>query len=130
MDSNPIEMLPDLSAMATPVVMARDLPALVAYYTGVLRFRVVQEIRRVVVVIENGPIRLQLWQRTGEHAGWCRIRLHGSPCAIFQLHAALARHARSAMVDCGPMLRPWGTWEFSMFDAQGSHLIFAQSAAA
>lgn len=124
------EALPDLSQMATPVVIARDLPALTAYYTGVLRFRVVQEIRRVVAVIENGPVRLQLWQRAGERARSCRIRLHGSPDAIFQVHARLARHARSAMVDSGPMLRAWGAWEFSMFDAQGNQLVFSQGATA
>jgi len=114
--------------MAIPVLVARDLPALVAYYTGVLRFRVVQEVRRVVAVLEHGPLRLQLWQGTGQGARPCRIRLHGSSTAIFELHARLARHARSAMVDRGPMLRPWGAWEFSMFDAQGNHLIFTQRA--
>lgn len=130
MNSSHIEMLPDLSAMATPVVVAHDLPALIAYYTGVLRFRVVQEVRRVMAVLEHGPLRLQLWQRTGQSARSCRIRLHGSSTAIFEVHARLARHARSAMVEPGPMLRAWGAWEFSMFDSQGNHLIFTQGAGA
>jgi hypothetical protein len=128
MNSSPIELLPDLSAMATPVVIAHDLPALLAYYTGVLRFRVVQEVCRVMALLENGPVRLQLWQRTGETTRFCRIRLHAPSGAVFQFHAKLARHARSAMVESGPMLRAWGAWEFSMFDAQGNHLIFTQRA--
>lgn len=130
MSSSPIRMHADLSAMATPVVVAADLPALVRYYTGVLRFAVVQEVRRVMAVLENGPLRLQLWQCTGEGARTCRIRLHGAPNAIFETHARLARHARSAMVEPGPMLKAWGAWEFSMFDAQGNHLVFTQRAAA
>jgi hypothetical protein len=130
MNSSPVEMHADLSGMAIPVVIARDLPALVAYYTGVLRFRVVQEVRRVMAVLEHGSLRLQLWQRTGQGARSCRIRVHGSATAIFEVHASLARHARSAMVESGPMLRAWGAWEFSMFDAQGNHLIFTQCAGA
>ena len=114
--------------MATPVLFARDLSAFVAYYTDVLRFRLVQEVRRVVAVVENGPLRLQLWQRTDGRARLCRIQLHGTSGAIFQVHARLARHARSAIVEAGPALRPWGAWEFSMFDAQGNHLLFAQRA--
>lgn len=128
MSSIPIEMQADLSTMATPVVLAADLPALVRYYTGVLRFRVVQEVHRVVALLENGPLRVQLWQRTGERARTCHIRLHGGTGAIFEVHARLARHARSAMVEAGPVLKPWGAWEFSMFDAQGNHLVFTQRA--
>jgi hypothetical protein len=122
-----IEVLPDLSAMATPVVFAQDLPALVGYYTGVLRFRLVQQVRHVVALLESGPLRLQLWQRTGQRPRLCRVRLH-SPHCIFTVHASLARHARSAMVEAGPTLQPWGTWEFSMFDSQGNQLVFVECA--
>jgi hypothetical protein len=118
----------DFSTMATPVVVTSDLGELLAYYTGVLRFRVVQEVRHVLALVESGSLRLQLWQRGDGSARVCRIPLDGRSSDIFRLHSKLARTARSAMVEPGPMLQRWGAWEFSMFDCHGNRLIFSQRA--
>jgi hypothetical protein len=116
-------------AMSVPVVCTPNLAQLLAHYRGELGFRVIQEVRGVLAVVQHGPVRLQLWQRAGKSPGDCRIRLDGQEANVFDVHARLARHARAAMDEDAPRLRPWGAWEFSLTDAEGHRLIFVQWAA-
>lgn len=45
---------------------------------------------------------------------------------MFEVHARLAQHARGALGEDAPRLRPWGAWEFSLTDIEGNRLIFVQ----
>jgi hypothetical protein len=110
-----------------PVVPAANLSLLLPYYRQTLRFRVLQEVRGVLALVENGAVRLQLWQRNCRGAAArCRVPLEGAQACIFRTYATLARVARSALVEERPMLMPWGAWEFSLFDREGNRLLFAQ----
>lgn len=50
--------------------------------------------------------------------------------SVFDLHARLARLARSAIVEDGPALRAWGAWEFTVCDCQGNRVVFRKWAGA
>lgn len=113
-------------AMTVPAVCTPNLAQLLAYYRDQLGFQVIQEVRGVLAFIQHGPVRLQLWQRAGKFQGDCRIRLDGQDANVFQVHARLAQHARSALGEEAPRLRPWGAWEFSLTDIEGNRLIFVQ----
>lgn len=116
-------------AMSIPAICTPDLTRLLAYYRDGLGFQVCQEVRGVLALIEQGAVRLQLWQRAGKFQGDCRIRLDGQDANVFQVHARLAQHARGALGEAAPRLRPWGAWEFSLTDVEGNRLIFVQWAA-
>ena len=110
-----------------PIVHASNLAALIAYYRGVLRFRVLQEIPAVYALVQHAGIRLQLWQRTGLRPRECRIDLDAGTGCIFDVHSRMSRVARSAIVeDDGPAATPWGTWEFTLCDCQGNRLVFSE----
>lgn len=112
---------------APPVIHARDLGTLREHYRRVLRFELLQEISGVVAVLRRGALTLQLWQ-SGDRAGTtCTIRLDRD-ANVFQVFAALAKVARSALVEEWPRLRPWGAWEFTLYDPQGNALTFSQPA--
>lgn len=113
-------------AMTVPAVCTPNLAQLLAYYRDQLGFQVAQEVRGVLAFLRHGPVRLQLWQRTGQSLRDCRIQLDGQGCNVFQVHARLAQHARSALGEDAPKLRPWGAWEFSLTDIEGNRLIFVQ----
>jgi hypothetical protein len=115
-----------LPVMAVPVVRASNLGLLVKHYRDVLKFAVVQEVRGVVAFVKHGPVCLQLWQSGGKTRGDCRVQLNGRGANLFQLHVSLARHARAALVEESPQLKPWGAWEFSLIDSEGNRLIFMQ----
>lgn len=117
------ELLP---VMAVPVVRAANLGMLVAHYRDTLKFTVVQEVRGVVAFVTHGPVRLQLWQSGGQTPCDCRVQLDGRGANLFQVHASLARHARAALAEQSPQLKPWGAWEFSLVDSEGNRLIFVQ----
>jgi hypothetical protein len=72
------------------------------------------------------PVRLQLWQSATKTQGGCRVHLSGRSANVFQIHASLARHAREALVEDSPQLKPWGSWEFSLVDSAGNRLTFVQ----
>lgn len=118
-----------LSVMATPVIHASDLRALVAYYRHTLGFELMQEVPAVVALLGIGPVRLQLWQREGLKARSCHISLENGSGFIFRLYARLARQAPNALVEGAPTLRPWGAWEFILRDGQGNRLVFSERAA-
>lgn len=110
-----------------PVVSSANLSQLLPYYRNVLRFRVLQEVRGVLALVESGAVRLQLWQRnTQGSTRRCRIPLEGAGACIFQVYGAFARVARSALVEDRPQLQAWGAWEFSLLDSEGNQLLFAQ----
>lgn len=112
---------------APPVIHASDLSTLREHYNRVLRFELLQEISGVVAVLRRGTLTLQLWQ-SGERAGTtCKIQLDRG-ANVFQVFAGLAQVARSALVEECPRLRPWGAWEFTLYDPQGNALIFSQPA--
>jgi hypothetical protein len=113
-------------AMSVPVICTPNLSHLLAHYRDELGFRVIQEVRGVLAFIQHGPVRLQLWQRAGKLPADCRIQLDGHEASAFQVHAMLARHARGALNEEAPGLRPWGAWEFSLTDAEGNRLLFVQ----
>jgi catechol-2,3-dioxygenase len=117
------ELLP---LMAVPVVRASNLARLAAYYRDVLKFTIVQEVRGVVAYVAHGPVRLQLWQSASKTQGGCRVHLSGRNADLFQIHASLARHAREALLEDSPQLKPWGSWEFSLMDSAGNRLTFVQ----
>lgn len=113
-------------AMTVPAVCTPNLMQLLAYYRDQLGFQVIQEVRGVLAFVQHGPVRLQLWQRAGQFRRDFRIRLDGQGCNVFQVHARLAQHARGALGEDAPRLRPWGAWEFSLTDIEGNRLIFVQ----
>jgi hypothetical protein len=108
-----------------PVVHARELKALLAYYRKVLRFELLQEISGVVAVLRKGQLRLQLWQSPPLAPQTCTIPVR-QRSGVFQLYAELAKVARSAIVEECPRLRAWGAWEFSICDPQGNVLTFTE----
>lgn len=109
-----------------PVVHARNLARLLAYYRQILKFELVQEITGVVAVLRKGTLRVQLWQSADTVRRDCSITLQRA--SVFQLYSDLARVARSAMVDDCPRLHTWGAWEFTMCDPEGNRLTFSQAA--
>lgn len=113
-------------AMAVPAVCTPHLSSLLAHYRDELGFEVIQQVPGVLALVQHGPVRLQLWQRAGRFQRDCRIRLDGQDANVFQVHARLAQHARGALGEEAPSLRPWGAWEFSLTDAEGNRLIFVQ----
>lgn len=116
-----------MPSLPIPVVPAANLSLLLPYYRETLRFRVLQEVRGVLALIESGAVRLQLWQRNCRGAAArCRVPVDGTQGCIFRTYAALAQVARSALVEDRPTLMPWGAWEFSLFDREGNRLLFAQ----
>jgi hypothetical protein len=117
------ELVPSLTV---PTLCTTNLARLLAHYRDELGFDVVQQIPGVVAFIRNGPASLQLWQRASGIARDCRIRLDGQDANVFRLHARLAQHARRALGEDAPMLRPWGAWEFSLIDIEGNRLTFVQ----
>lgn len=115
-------------AMAVPAVCTPNLARLLAWYRE-LGFRVSQEVRGVLAFIEQGPVRLQLWQRAGQLQRECFIRIDGRGASVFDIHAALAQRDRRALGEGAPRLRAWGAWEFSLTDIEGNRLVFVQWAA-
>lgn len=108
-----------------PVVHARELKALLAYYRKVLRFELLQEVSGVVAVLRKGSLRLQLWQSSWAAPRACTIPVWQGR-GVFQLYADLAKVARSAIVEECPRLKAWGAWEFSMCDPEGNVLTFSE----
>ena len=110
-----------------PVVAAANLSVLLPYYRDVLRFRLLQEVRGVFALVQSGAVRLQLWQRSAQGDPMrCTIPLEDNGACVFQVYGALARVARSALVEERPLLTAWGAWEFSLFDREGNQLLFRQ----
>ncbi|MGE4243225.1 hypothetical protein [Ramlibacter sp.] len=60
----------------------------------------------------------------------CRVALPCGEKEVFELHAHIARRARSALVEDAPALRAWGQWEFTLCDPQGNRLVFCEPARA
>lgn len=110
-----------------PLIHASNLAELAAYYRRVLTFDLIQQIPGVFALVGLDSMRLQLWQRPGLMARSCVIDLDNG--SVFDLHARLARLARSAIVEDGPALRAWGAWEFTLCDCQGSRVVFRKWAA-
>lgn len=118
-------MKEQVPAMAVPALCTANLERLLAWYRE-LGFRVIQEVRGVLAFIGHGPVRLQLWQRAGPPRHECFIRLDGPGANVFDVHAALAQHARRALGEAAPRLRAWGAWEFSLTDIEGNRVVFVQ----
>lgn len=116
-------------ATAIPIAHAHDLAALAAYYSATLGFELLLEVPATVALLGMGPVRLQLWQRAGLTPRSSRIDIEDGGGSIFHLHARLTRHARNAIAEASPMLRPWGAWEFTLCDCQGNRLTFSEPAA-
>lgn len=119
-------MPPIFPAMAVPVVCTPSLRRALADYRDVLGFQVVQQLPGVLAVLQQGSVRLQLWQRPDAFPGDCHITLQGSVTEIFELHARLTCHSRGPVQTQTPRLQPWAAWEFSLNDAQGNRLTFIQ----
>ncbi|NML44369.1 hypothetical protein HHL11_11445 [Ramlibacter sp. G-1-2-2] len=116
-----------MPVLPIPVVAAANLSLLLPHYRDVLRFRVLQEVRGVVALIQHGAVRLQLWQRSAQGEPMrCRVPLDGPSACVFRVYGALARVARSALMEDRPQLMPWGAWEFSLLDREGNQLLFSQ----
>jgi catechol 2,3-dioxygenase-like lactoylglutathione lyase family enzyme len=123
------------------------LDAAVADYCGVMGFDVVQQITGVFALLRLGDLRLQLWQRGARPGRWeqaldvpenwrrpdhYRVVLD-SPFEVYNaLQSAVRAHTHSLLIpehqrlSGPPRLQPWGTWEFTLTDADGNLLRFVQ----
>ena len=113
--------------LAIPVVRTARLADLLPDYRDRLRFRVRQQVPGVLAVLERGDVRLQLWQ-VQDHAGPERTVVDLDACAtnIFRLAADLVRAGGPLLATTGPCMQAWGTWTFTLLDAQGNEIVFAQ----
>ncbi len=120
----------DLLPVGMPVLRTPGLARALAWYGGDMGFQVLQTIPHVMAVIRRGPATLQLWQYTQPvpAPGACRIQLDEQAGNAFDLYTALSRRVRGALGEA-PVLKPWGAWEFTMTDCDGSRLAFVQWAA-
>lgn len=121
-----------------------DLARAVNDYTSVLGFTCRQHIPGVIALVEHGPLRLQLWAcgakpGPGERPDppprdWHPEQLSVAVCHIQALFASLRQSILRAvrtsvngtrslnvhrLPEGGPVLQPWGAWEFSFTDIDG-----------
>lgn len=120
----------------TVVVRTPDLARAVADYREVLRFECRQHIPGVLALLAHGPLQLQLWAcaaRPGRHE---QPDPHARPFVpghhsvvvehIHALHASLRRVLPPGLTHRvpaqGPVLQPWGAWEFGFIDGDGHQI--------
>jgi hypothetical protein len=118
------------------VLCTPDLARAVADYTGVFRFECRQYIPGVLALLAHGPLQLQLWACGAPPGRWERPDPSARTFApghhsvvvahIHALHASLRRvlpaaHAHRMTAE-GPVLQPWGAWEFAFSDGDGHHI--------
>lgn len=126
------------------ILRTPDLARTVDDYTGVLGFTCRQHIPGVIAVVEHGPVRLQLWacgampgpgEQADSHVQSWRPEQHSvAVCHIHALFASLRQSILRAvrtsvngtrslnvhrLPEGGPVLQPWGAWEFSFKDIDG-----------
>ena len=135
-----------MTAMPTPIWTPK-LSAAVEDYCSVMGFDLVQQITGVFALLRLGDLHLQLWQRGAQPGRWEQAldvlkklsRPHhyrvvlDSPFEVYDaLQSAVRMHANGPLapehqrLSGPPQLQPWGTWEFTLTDADGNVLRFVQ----
>lgn len=125
-----------MSAAMSVVVRTPGLARAVDDYRCVFRFECQQHIPGVLALLAHGPLRLQLWACGAQPGRWEQPDPRDRPFApahhsvvvqhIHALHASLRRvlppaHAHRVPIE-GPVLQPWGAWEFAFTDGDGHQI--------
>ncbi|HEV2399031.1 MAG TPA: VOC family protein [Candidatus Sulfotelmatobacter sp.] len=107
---------------ALPALPFDDVPAAVAYYRDVLGFHINYQ-QADLGVMDRDAITVLLIARTAEHKGIGSFSVYVSDADA--LYAELS--AKGAKVLGPPVSRPWGLRDFTIVDAEGNRITFAQT---